>query len=105
MSLPRQAELITIESSDLQSDGEYIVLVAILRNRAPFAQAFPEIELTLTDPREQPVVRRVLRPADYLDPSARIEAGAAPGAEVLARVYIDATKVNASGYRVLVFYE
>jgi predicted Zn finger-like uncharacterized protein len=105
VSLPRQAELITIESSDLQSDGDYLVLVAILRNRATFTQAFPEIELTLTDPREQPVVRRVLRPPDYLDPSARIDAGAAPGAEVLARVYIDASKVNASGYRVLVFYE
>lgn len=102
--LPKRAELMTIESSDLQSDGDYLVLVAILRNRASYAQSFPAIELTLTDPRDQPVVRRVLAPRDYLDPSVAADDGVRAGGEVLARVYIDASGVNATGYRIVVFY-
>jgi predicted Zn finger-like uncharacterized protein len=104
VTLPTMAEYIAIESSDLQSDGEYLVLVAILRNKAGFTQAFPAVELTLTDAREQPVARRILSPEDYLDPTIRPATGVGAGAEVLARVYIDAKGLNATNYRMLVFY-
>ena len=104
VTLPTVAEQIAIESSDLQSDGDYLVLVSVLRNKASFTQAFPAVELTLTDAREQPVARRILKPEDYLDPSVRPASGVGSGAEVLARVYIDASGLNATGYRMLVFY-
>ncbi len=69
--LPRRPDLMSIESSDLQADARsesVIVLNAVLRNRAPFPQEYPALELTLTDEADRPVLRRVLVPADYLDP-------------------------------------
>src|SRR6185436_10862154 len=68
--LPRRPELMSIDSSDLQADPRsesLIVLNALLRNRAPFPQEYPSLELTLTDDGDKPVLRRVLAPADYLD--------------------------------------
>jgi hypothetical protein len=50
--LPRRPDLLSIESSDLQTDPRresQIVLNAVIRNRAPFAQELPALELTLTD--------------------------------------------------------
>ena len=74
--LPRKAELITIDASDLQSDAarNLLILQATLKNRAPFTQALPSLELTLTDTRDGVIARRVLGPADYLAPPSRIVA-------------------------------
>src|SRR5690606_28065427 len=63
--LPRRPELMSIDSSELQADPRrdgIIVLHAVLRNRARFAQDYPALELTLTDDAERPVLRRVLQP-------------------------------------------
>jgi predicted Zn finger-like uncharacterized protein len=108
--LPRRPELMSIESSDLQveprRDG-VIVLNAVLRNRATFAQDYPALELTLTDEADRPVLRRVLAPREYLDP-ARGATGAAQGipagAEVSLRIYFDAGRRRATGYRLYLFY-
>lgn len=108
--LPRRAELMSIESSELQADGQrdaVIVLNAVLRNRAPFPQEFPSLELTLTDAGEQPLARRVLLPPDYVrERSAAdvIHNGIAPGAEFVLRVPLDARRVAATGYRLYLFY-
>src|SRR5437879_2336325 len=70
--LPRRPELMSIESSDLQAEPRrdgVIVLNAVLRNRATFAQDYPALELTLTDEADRPVLRRVLAPREYLDPA------------------------------------
>jgi predicted Zn finger-like uncharacterized protein len=107
--LPRRPDLLSIESSDLQADkrGEhFVVLHAVIRNRAPFAQELPALELTLTDALERAVVRRVLRPADYLSgrAAASLEAGIAPGAEAALRMVFDTGGVSATGYRLYLFY-
>ena len=107
--LPRQLELLSIESSDLQADkrGEsLIVLNAVIRNRASFAQELPSLELTLTDAEERAVVRRVLHPADYLPGRGRaaLEAGIAPGAEAALRMHFDTGDVRATGYRLYLFF-
>ncbi|MDW8468218.1 MAG: DUF3426 domain-containing protein [Burkholderiales bacterium] len=109
LRLPERPELMAIESSDLRADAQRdgaIVLDAVLRNRAPFVQAYPALELTLTDERDQPVVRRVLLPADYLgaDAGARLAQGIAPGGEAALRVAFDASRVRAVGYRLYLFY-
>ena len=65
LRLPRRAELLSIESSDLQADSSranVLVLNAVVRNRAPFPQEFPSLELTLNNERDETVVRRVLSP-------------------------------------------
>jgi predicted Zn finger-like uncharacterized protein len=109
LRLPRRPDLLSIESSDLQSDARrdsLIVLHAVIRNRASFAQELPALELTLTDAADRPLVRRVLRPADYaqgLAPALR-EPGVAPGAEAVLRLHFDTGGVRATGYRLYLFY-
>lgn len=108
--LPRRPALLSIESSELQADGQreaVIVLNAVLRNRAPFPQEYPALELTLTDAGEQPVARRVLAPLDYVRERRApelIAQGLAAGAEVVLRVPLDTRQVNATGYRLYLFF-
>jgi predicted Zn finger-like uncharacterized protein len=104
--LPRRADLMSIDSSDLQADPRregVIVLNALLRNRARTVQEFPALELTLTDEADRPVLRRVLRPGDYID-KARVAQGLAAGAEAQLRVYLDPSRARATGYRLYLFY-
>jgi predicted Zn finger-like uncharacterized protein len=108
LRLPRRAKLMAIESSDLQADGRrenVIVLNAVLRNQAPFAQEYPALELTLTDERDEAMARRVLMPADYLGGGAeRIAQGIAAGAEASLRLYLDTSGLRAVGYRMYLFF-
>lgn len=115
---PRDASLISLEASELQIDherGNMLVLNLTLKNRAPYAQAFPSIELTLTDTRDQVVVRRILPPAEWLPDLDRNAAqvlssqASTPPAfpaekEIAARLWIDAKDTGAVGYRIFVFY-
>jgi predicted Zn finger-like uncharacterized protein len=105
--LPRRAELLSIESSDLQADGTHpsvMVLTATLRNRAGFIQAFPALELTLTDAQDQTVARRVLMPRDYAAKGTRTESGFAAASEMQVRLYIEAPALKPTGYRLYLFY-
>lgn len=107
--LPRRPELMSIDSSELQADGRregLISLNAVIHNRAGFAQDYPSLELTLTDEADRPVLRRVLRPGDYLDPPARalVPQGIAPGGEAAVRVLLDTSRAQATGYRLYLFY-
>jgi len=108
--LPRRPDLMSIDSSDLQADPRregLIVLNAVIRNRARFAQDYPALELTLTDEGDRPVLRRVLAPRDYLETAragAQIAEGVAPGSETALRVFLDAGRTRATGYRLYLFY-
>jgi hypothetical protein len=100
-------ELLSIESSDLQADSSrpnVMVLTATLRNRAAFVQAYPALELSLTSAEGQTVARRVLLPKDYVAQPAQADAGFAAGTEVQVRVYIEATALKPTGYRLYLFY-
>jgi hypothetical protein len=98
----------SIESSDLQADTQrqgVIVLNALLRNRAPFVQEYPDLELTLTDQGDQPLIRRVLKPGEYVQPNRSILAqGIAGGAEESVRIYLDPGGLLATGYQLFLFY-
>jgi hypothetical protein len=107
--LPRRPEQMSIDSSDLQADGRsesVIVLNAVLHNRAAFPQEYPSLELTLTDEADQPVLRRVLAPADYLEPDRvpLIGQGLPSGAEAALRVRLDGSRSRAIGYRLYLFF-
>ena len=109
LKLPRRPKQMAIESSDLQADGrrdKVIVLNAVLRNQAQFAQEYPALELTLTDERDEAVARRVLMPADYLagTPAEQIARGMGAGAETALRVYFDTGGLRAVGYRMYLFF-
>ena len=109
LHLPRKPDLMAIDTSDLESDRRQegvIVLNAVIRNKAPFAQEYPALELTLTDERDQPVLRRVLAPAEYLQnsPEPGVARGIAPGAQATLRLHLHTGGVRAVGYRLYLFY-
>lgn len=107
LHLPRRADLLSIDSSDLQADARranVLVLNAVVRNRAPFPQEFPSLELTLTDERDELVVRRVLSPGDYLADRRGAARGIAAGGEESLRLHLEAAKVRATGYRLYLFF-
>ena len=115
---PRDASLINLEASELQIDperGNMIVLHMTIKNRAAFPQAFPSVALTLTDARDNVVVRRILAPEEWLPNLDRkasqpeAEPISTPDAfpaskEIAARLWIDAKDTGAVGYRLFVFY-
>jgi hypothetical protein len=103
--LPRNPGLVSIETSDLQSDNArgLFVLQATLKNRATFRQAWPALELSLTDTNDAVVARRVMYAAEYLPPGTTSDAFPANG-DVAIRLWIEAKDVGASGYRLYIFY-
>lgn len=105
--LPQQAELISIETSDLRADGanlSVMVLSATLRNRATFVQSLPALELTLTDAQNKTLARRVLTPRDYGLSGARLESGFTANSELPIRIFIDTGTLKPVGYRLYLFY-
>ncbi len=103
--LPRNPELVGIEASDLQADNArgLFVLQATLKNRASYAQAWPALELSLTNTNDTVVTRRVIFAQEYLPPGTKAEAFAANG-EIAVRLWIEARDIGAAGYRLYVFY-
>jgi predicted Zn finger-like uncharacterized protein len=109
LRLPRRPKLMAIESSDLQAEGRrenVIVLNAVIRNQAQFAQEYPALELTLTDEHDEAVARRVLMPTDYLAgvTPERMTQGIGAGADAALRLYLDTSGLRAVGYRMYLFF-
>jgi len=107
LPLPHKPDLVGIESSDLHPDPQakdLLVLAATIKNRAPYAQAYPHLELTLTDTRDQALARRVILPADYVVGNDGLRAGLAQNADLAVNLWLDATSIPATGYRLYLFY-
>ena len=107
VALPQKADLIVIESSELESDPDHanvITLHALVHNRAPYAQAYPSLELTLTDLQDQALARRVFHPADYLKAGADEKSGTPANRDLDIRLRLDTTDLKPSGYRLFLFY-
>lgn len=107
LPLPRHVELISIDVSDLQNDpahGNLLVLNATLRNRAAYGQAYPSLELSLTDTQDTAVARRVFSPAEYLSPKTPADQPFAANSDLAVRLWIEAREIAAAGYRLYVFY-
>ena len=99
----RRIDDIVIDSSTLTSapSGENTVRLAlVLRNRGALPLAMPSIELTLTDPGGQMLVRRALAPADFAAPSTALPAAS----ERALQVVLATGSRRASGYTVEPFY-
>jgi predicted Zn finger-like uncharacterized protein len=103
--LPQHASLMSIESSDLAdlSHGR-VVLNALLRNHAGYVQAFPNLELTFNDMQDNPLARRIFKPADYLPASESASMGFPPNHEVSIKLLLDTMDIKPAGYRLVLFY-
>ncbi|GBG13947.1 uncharacterized protein NMK_1500 [Novimethylophilus kurashikiensis] len=107
VELPHQAELLSIEDSDLQDDTEHdgvLILRSVLDNRATFTQALPLLELTLTDTGDLPVLRRTFTPREYLPKEMSPEKGIAAGAQIQIRLNLVTEGIKPAGYRLYVRY-
>ena len=105
--LPQDASLMSIESSDLEADPAHenrIILSVLLRNRAAYAQAFPNLELTLNDAQDSPLARRTLVPKDYLPSVENEKTGMQPNHELSVKLELGITDLKPSGYRLALHY-
>lgn len=107
LPLPRHTDLVSIETSDLQTDaarGNLLVLNATLRNRAPYAQDHPSLELSLTDTQDVAIARRVFSPKEYLPPKFAADKAFPANADIPVRLWLEARELSPAGYRLYVFY-
>lgn len=107
VGLPARIDVVSIESSELQaqgSDSNRFTLSVLLRNQGSTVEAWPYIELTLNDAGEKPLVRRVFVPRDYLPAGVDARSGFPARSEQSVKIHFELSQVQASGYRVYVFY-
>ena len=105
--LPQHLDLLTIDDSDMQESESYhhvIQFSSLLINNAHYAQAYPNIELTLTDIEDKPVLRKLLSPQEYLQANNKVAAGIATREEIHINLAINIQNLSVSGYRVLLTY-
>ena len=108
--LPRQAKLLSIDAYEVRPDPRregVIVLNAVIRNRAPFAQEYPALQLTLTDEANRELVSRAILPREYLDATRAKQLmlrGLDAGGEAALTVHLDAGRTRATGYELVLFY-
>lgn len=107
IQLPKQIEFIVIDDSDMQEDAERSGLIyfsTTLINTGNHAVAFPDLELTLTNIEESPVLRRLFKPAEYITTQVSLEDGMQAGAEIKVKLAMTTSGEPVSGYRVFVTY-
>jgi predicted Zn finger-like uncharacterized protein len=107
LGLPQNVEKIKILGSDLQAEpgnGKRLTLVLTLANQASYAQAWPMLQLSLTDTTDKPLARRVFAPSEYLNRPGMLAAGIPALSETPLSLHLETRDVNASGFRVEVFY-
>src|SRR6266496_967409 len=103
---------LSIEASDLQSDPAHkglLIFSATIRNRVPYALAYPYLELTLSDVQKATqqdvvVVRRAFAPREYVSGAADLDSGIPGNSELNVKLFIDASATTQAGYQVYLFY-
>jgi predicted Zn finger-like uncharacterized protein len=106
VSPPRDIDGLQIENSGLrQVDGPHkLELKFALHNRFDVALAYPALELTLLDEKNNVAVRRVLWPKDYAMPGTAIAPGIPAASTQQVIVRLDTGDAVAANYRVQIFY-
>lgn len=105
VELPARAADLAIETGELATLGpDTYSLNTLLRNQGNLVQAWPSIELELTDADNKPVLRRVFGPQDYLPPGVPAAAGFGPRSEQAIRLHFALADVKPSDYHLFVFY-
>jgi predicted Zn finger-like uncharacterized protein len=107
INLPKEIEFIIIDDSDMQEDADHsglIRLASTLINSGSHVVAYPNLELTLTDVEDKPVLRRIFKPDEYLPTGTNIADGIQPGAEIRIKLAVSTSNSAVAGYRVFVTY-
>jgi len=107
INLPEKIESIAIDDSDMQEDADHPGLVrftSTLINSGNHALAYPNLELTLTDVEDKPVLRRIFKPNEYLPAGTNIADGIQASEEIRIKLAITTSDIAVTGYRVFVTY-
>ncbi|MDB5936896.1 MAG: hypothetical protein JWQ01_4240 [Massilia sp.] len=105
VELPAQIDTLSVETGELQSLGANAFSYStLLRNPGSLAQAWPHIELALTDANDKPLVRRVFTPGQYLPQGVAAAKGFGPRTEQPVKLFFELNQVKASGYHIAIFY-
>ena len=107
ISLPLDLDFFTIDDSDMQEDEnhqEAINFTSQLINNAPYPQAYPNIELTLTDADDQPALIRLVKPEEYLKTGTDVAAGIGAHEQIRVKLAIHTSGTPVAGYRVLLMH-
>ncbi len=107
IGLPKNLDLITIGDSDMQEDDNYqsvINFTSSLKNSANYAQAYPNIELTLTDFNDQVVIKKLLLPKHYVAADKKIVDGISADEVVMIHLALHVHDTEVAGYRMLLHY-
>lgn len=104
--LPLQhVEALALDSATFhQVDPETFQMHFVVKNKTRLALALPAVELSLTDLNDQPVIRRVLTPAELGAQAETVPAAGEWSATAYLRVKAEQALPRALGYRLLVFY-
>jgi predicted Zn finger-like uncharacterized protein len=107
IALPAQIDTLAVETGELQTLGnDAYTFTTLLRNQGTLVQAWPNLELTLHDAANKPLVRRVFAPRDYLPTPAQAAAGTGFGArtEQPVKLSFRLNGLKPSGYHIAIFY-
>jgi len=107
IDLPKNLGLISIGNSDMQEDDDYqavINLSSSLQNNATYSQAYPNIELTLTDSDDTPVIKKLIKPKDYLVSKKKLAQGLAPHEIANIKIALRVDEASVASYRILLLY-
>lgn len=101
----RQIESIVIDSSSFSRvRGDDYRLGFALKNTATIDVAMPAIELSLTDPQDEPVIRRVIVPSEFGARSAALAGTSVWTGSLALTVQPEVSAQRIAGYRLLAFY-
>ena len=104
VSLPTQIDTLAVETGELQTLGNgAFTYTTLLRNQGTLVQAWPSLELTLIDPNDKPLVRRVFAPRDYLG-GGTAAGGFAGRTEQTVKLSFQLADLKPSGYHIAIFY-
>lgn len=105
VELPAQVDNLVIDTGELTTlGGGAYAFTTQLRNQGAVPQAWPSLELSLTDANDKPLVRRVFAPRDYLVATTPTANGLAPRVEQAITLHFRVDDLQPSGYHIAVFY-
>jgi len=107
INLPQEIQLFSIDDSTIAEDNDHqgvIRLSSTITNRADFNQAYPNLEVTLTDTQDKPTLRRIFKPNEYLTKAYRLDEGIASGDSIEIDMPLMADDFKPAGFRLLVSY-
>ena len=98
------AEFAVLQGSLSALPGHGQLFRAVIRNRAAFAQPYPNLELTLLDYAENPFAQRIFSPQDYLPKTLTTMPVIRPDANITISLNIAALKTKVGGYTFELIY-